>query len=461
MQNSFQKTTKLFLYIYFLLLYLVFIFSRSFIGVYIFGYRIGEYLVAFSLLCALLSLIFYKYFSKFIDMKVIIVLFVMIFFFVASVIFRGESFFQTQIYRNSSFLWSISYIFVGIYISNYFKISKKFSNFLNINLLIAFYLQLVYFYRLTLEYGALGSDSTTYEVRLANTIGEPVLDFFILYSDKFETYKGTSFLLFFILITFISNNLNSRSTIGLGFFYLLSGLYIPVFLIRSRTAAFVAIIYVLFQIFKFKNFFDASVSKNLILLAIFGLSFFFSTSLLYEEKINIQNSGEVLEYLTLERNAPQGTRNFLELENGRLYSGDGNLNWRLQIWQDVFSDLYTSGQLLFGYGFNDNIPAMENTLPGYYGRTGLDGKNKNVHNFVVNMFARGGLTIVLLYCFLIFYLLKSDKANNNDLKLHYFLFPLLFASLFDASMENVHFPMFLYIFVGLHLSENIGYHKLK
>ena len=44
----------------------------------------------------------------------------------------------------------------------------------------------------------------------------------------------------------------------------------------------------------------------------------------------------MLEYLTLERNAPQGTRNFLELENGRLYSGDGNLNWRLQIWQDVF-----------------------------------------------------------------------------------------------------------------------------
>ena len=163
-------------------------------------------------------------------------------------------------------------------------------------------------------------------------------------------------------------------------FYLLSGLYPSFF--NKKQCTFVAIIYVLFQIFKFNNFFDASVSKNLILLAIFGLSFFFSTSLLYEEKINIQNSGEVLEYLTLERNAPQGTRNFLELENGRLYSGDGNLNWRLQIWQDVFSDLYTSGQLLFGYGFNDNIPAMENTLPGYYGRTGLDGKNKNVHNFV-------------------------------------------------------------------------------
>ena len=66
------------------------------------------------------------------------------------------------------------------------------------------YLQLVYFYDFS-EYGALGSDSTTYEVRPANTIGEPVLDF-ILYSDKFETHKGTSFLLFFILITFMSNN---------------------------------------------------------------------------------------------------------------------------------------------------------------------------------------------------------------------------------------------------------------
>ena len=68
----------------------------------------------------------------------------------------------------------------------------------------------------------------------------------------------------------------------------------------------------------------------------FWIKFFLFNVLLYEEKINIQNSGEVLEYLTLERNAPQGTRNFLELENGRLYSGDGNLNWRLQIWQDVF-----------------------------------------------------------------------------------------------------------------------------
>ena len=455
MQNILKNSSKIFLYIYFCLLYLIFIFSRSFIGIYIFNYRIGEYLVDFSLLCTLLSFSFYKYFSKFIDRKVFIVLFTMFFFFLASIILRGESFVETQIYRNSSFLWSISYIFVGIYISSFFKINKNFSYFLNLNLLLAFYLQIVYFYQLTLEYGALASVSA--EVRALNITGNKVLDFFILYSDKFETYKGTSFLLFFVLITFISNSLNSKSSFGIGF-YLLSGLYIPVFLIRSRTSAYVAIIYVIFQIFKFKIHFSKNISKNIMLLIVFGSSFFFSTNLLYEEKINIENSGEVLEYLTLERNAPQGTRSFLELENGRLYSGDGNLNWRLQIWQDVISDLYSSGQLLFGYGFNDNIPAMENTLPGYYGRTGLDGMNKNVHNFVINMLARGGLFLVFLYTLLVFYLLKSDTSKNNNLKLVHFLFPLLFVSLFDASMENVHFPMFLYIFVGLYLSKNIDYH---
>ena len=121
MQNILKNSSKIFLYIYFCLLYLIFIFSRSFIGIYIFNYRIGEYLVAFSLLCTLLSFSFYKYFSKFIDRKVFIVLFTMFFFFLASIILRGESFVETQIYRNSSFLWSISYIFVGIYISSFFQ----------------------------------------------------------------------------------------------------------------------------------------------------------------------------------------------------------------------------------------------------------------------------------------------------------------------------------------------------
>ena len=456
MKDRYLSISKFLIGIYFMLLYLIFIFSRSFLGIYIFGFRIGEYLVAFSVFCTFFTLIYFKKnILSLSDKKILKIFWLMILYFLLSTFFRRESFLNPELYKHSSFLWSIFYIFLGIFISKYFQINKNVAYFLNLNLLLAFYLQLIYFYNLTLQYGGLAAE--TRETRILSTTGNRVLDFFILYSDKFETYKGTGFLLFFVLITFLNNVYSNKSIVGLSFFYLASGMFIPVFLIRSRTAAVVAIFYVLIQIFKFKNYFIKDMKKNIMLSFLFIISFYLSTSLLYEKEVTFQNSTEVINYLTLERNAPQGTRKFLEYENGRLYSGDGNLNWRLQIWQDVISDLKINNKLIFGYGFSNEIPAMENSLPGYFGRTGLDGLNKGVHNFVINMLARGGVIIILLYFMLLFYILKSDKFKYTNANLKFFVLPLLFASLFDVSMENVHFPMFLYLYIGIHLSRNYDY----
>ena len=56
---------------------------------------------------------------------------------------------------------------------------------------------------------------------------------------------------------------------------------------------------------------------------------------------------------------PMKTSHFYLLKK-RLYSADGNLNWRLQIWQDVAKDLNTSPVLrYFGYGYKNIIPAMD------------------------------------------------------------------------------------------------------
>ena len=46
MKNKFDSLIKYFVPMFLLL---VILFSRSFIGIYIFGYRIGEYLVVFGL----------------------------------------------------------------------------------------------------------------------------------------------------------------------------------------------------------------------------------------------------------------------------------------------------------------------------------------------------------------------------------------------------------------------------
>ena len=44
-------------------------------------------------------------------------------------------------------------------------------------------------------------------------------------------------------------------------------------------------------------------------------------------------------------------------------------------------------------------------------RSGLDGLNENVHNFFVNIFARGGIIHLLMYLYLIFNLVSLDRKN--------------------------------------------------
>ena len=48
-------------------------------------------------------------------------------------------------------------------------------------------------------------------------------------------------------------------------------------------------------------------------------------------------------------------------------------------------------------------------------RSGLDGLNENVHNFFVNIFARGGIIHLSMYLYLIYQISKagSQKININ------------------------------------------------
>ena len=78
--------------------------------------------------------------------------------------------------------------------------------------------------------------------------------------------------------------------------------------------------------------------------------------------------------------------------DGRVFSIDGNVNWRIQIWQDVYFDLLDDEKLFLGNGYRDIIPAMEK-----FERQGRDGLNENVHNFLINILARGGIVHLALF----------------------------------------------------------------
>ena len=127
-----------------------------------------------------------------------------------------------------------------------------------------------------------------------------------------------------------------------------------------------------------------------------------------------------------------------------LYSRDGNLNWRIHIWQDVYYDMKKENLLITGYGYNNIIPAMIQQED----RRGYDGLNENVHNYFVNLIARGGLIHFILFGILFLQLMFSirDKEKRNDFIIIFLV--IMFTSSFDSSMENSHFPLIFYYLIG-------------
>ena len=116
-------------------------------------------------------------------------------FFVILVI-NQSSLFNTYIFKSSSYIWTISYIYVGAYFFDIFKFKEKFILFLQILLPVLYVLQTTYLYKLTVIYPLVDSSE------------DLLLNFFINYSDKYEIYKGTDLLIFFAILTYIINRSN-------------------------------------------------------------------------------------------------------------------------------------------------------------------------------------------------------------------------------------------------------------
>ena len=112
----------------------------------------------------------------------------------------------------------------------------------------------------------------------------------------------------------------------------------------------------------------------------------------------------------------------------------------------VLFDLVDNSKLFTGYGFISIIPAMDDPI-----RNGDDGTNENVHNFLVNILARAGVLGLLLYLAFFFFLLKEIIKISNNFQVFNLMAPIFITSLFDASMENSHFPLLLYVTLGLYI----------
>ena len=434
--NSIKKISS---NIFFFLIVLLSLFGRSLTGIYIFSYRLGEIIIAIAFLLSLIFLVSRpkqidnKQFNFLLIHKIIFSSFLLI------VFINWPIKFSPYLVKSSSYIWVTIFVYVGFY---------YFSNINYENIFVTIFPTLIFIIYIL--------QTTYYPESLSN--------FFINYSDKFEYLKAGDILMVFVISTLMIQKMYFNNFKFFAIFMMLTALFIPYFLYASKGAFLSLLIYCILQfksvskhLFKFrmKTFYVIVFS-----VAIFSFSTFYIYGNFVFEKLSQDDSqtyipSEVIDGIVAiaeERNTSQ-TFASLYVENSRIYSKDATANWRLQIWQDVIWDICsTPKKFLFGYGYTEIIPAMDDKE-----RRGSDGSNENVHNYFVNVLARGGMLQVLLFASFHILILKQFKEKFANLSILKFVIPVFIVSFFDTSMESVRFPLLYYSFLGYFLNEDSIY----
>ena len=425
---------KFFEYIYIFLIFSIVFLGRPFTGIIFFGFRLGEILVGAGLILFFGIALKFKLFKDLSQIFYTHLSLVILFF--AYVLFNGFGQFDTYIFKSSSFIWMISYIYLGYFLSKIHNISNTFLLF-SIPLLLIFVFS---FYKYP----------------------QFLIDFFTNYSDKFDFPKGSDLLLLLVLSNYLIKNYTNNKEYYFWYFFITFSVFLPGLLFKSKGAFLPAALIVIVELVSMRKFLIRNYFKSAFALLI-GVLLFISSTLFIWGDLTFGRIAEIEEDEissivsdTLSKNVKKNETDeifysFYFSEN-RLFSTNNTANWRLQIWQDVYYDLLEQNKLLFGYGYFEIIPAMDTPV-----RQGNDGTNEHVHNFMINILARAGILGVVAYLFLIYQIIKLYYEKQDDYQILNFIFPLLLTSFFDSSLESVRFPFITYTFIGFF----IGYQKEK
>ena len=411
----------------------VYLFARTFMGIYILGFRLGELAILFSLLALIISIMFwnkFKYIELFKNTRLRLILILLIISFILNVILSGSSLFNPYTFKSSSYIWSMGFLFFGLFYSYYFKINQ---GIIRLFIFLNFYLYYFSFFGVNDEF----------QKQLLNI------------SDKFEYHKGSDVFLLLTTSLFLMNRFEKKKRFALEVLLLTYSFFSPLLLYKSRGAFIGFTLFFLLELINLKKSFKKPILRNISILFLMTILFFQSLSLVTKSGlVEVDEVRENVEFISSYRALPSSEifeQKLLYFYEGKIYSSDGNLNWRLQIWQDVVFDLISKNKYLTGYGYNSIIPAMDDPF-----RAGDDGTNENVHNFFINIFARGGLIHLLLFT-LFFIQIYIYSSRFKDIKIMNFLLPVFLVSFFDSSMENSHFPLIVYFIIGslMQLNKNI------
>lgn len=419
--NLLNKYKSFILNSLFILILVVLINGRSLMGLYIFGFRLGEILTGFSIL--LLSLLIYKnkFFRDNLSSKFVYSYLLLVSYFIIYNLINSANFLDLYLYKSSVYIWYISFIFFGYLIFKNIEITKNFFYLGYLGLLIQFMFNIVYY-------------------------PEFLIKFFSEYSDKTQFLKGAEIAIFFIVVTFFANKFSEGGPL-VDLFVLMSSIYIPLIFFKSRSAAIALCVYIIVMIYKKKKYFFENTKRSSILFLISIILFLATAHTLVDFTFEFEETPEAVSQVFKHKYIVSNTYDeevpLFFIFDDRLYSADGNLNWRLQLWQDIFEFAEQNDKVVFGGGFQTTPLVFENFI-----YSGVDGLNENSHNYFLNIFIRSGIFGLLLVFYFFYNMFKLVKINFTNSEFLIFFLPLIFISMFDGSMENPYFAIVFYFFVS-------------
>jgi hypothetical protein len=420
--------------LFFIFLLSSMLFNRSFVGLQLYGITLGEIIVGGGLMFSLVFLILPKsllqnfYFNslQFYSHKLIIGSF-----FVLCLINNG-SLFNTYSYKSSSYIWSMGFMFFGVLaLLNKEQIKDKY----------LLPLLFVPFFNYLFSSG---------------NYPDIFINFFREYSDKFQFLKASDIFMGYIAINFLNKFIIKSQNKRFLYFLITSSLLLPLLLFSSRGSFLGVIIYMIFEIFYSRRYIRNNKMRIAMYLLISILFFSFSVLRIdraelsrptVEDLVSIADPVLISDAIIDLANEKDTVNVFFSFywHYGRLESTDPTTNWRLDIWQDILYDVINEDRLFTGYGYNEIFPAMlDPTAPG---RLGRDGMNEHVHNYFVNILARGGVLQLILFLSFHLSLILYWKNKNGNYLILMFVLPSFIVSFLDITMEGVQYPLTYYFFL--------------
>mgnify|MGYP002013033755 FL=1 len=438
MNNKLMKIKDSSVVIYSLLIGLVFIFDRSFIGFMIAGQQIGKLIVGVGFLATFLFIILRFYNLNLLNLDdyslSLSILSTIVLTFFISIFIHGTNVFSEYTFKTSSYIWTASILYISLVI---FKDINRYNKLIDIFIYPILLIPFVHYVF-----------STGYYPNF-------VMDFFIKFSDKFTFNKASDVMMTAISINFVYFKVGKNKYYKLLYLVFSISLLLPLLLLMSRGSFLSALVFLFGMLIFHRKYLLSNITKSLSILLIGSITFIASTYNVGDVNFNfnpgfgeqtVQPLNDTIQEIAKKHDTRKA---FLSLyfENGRLVSHDNTTNWRLDIWQDVIEDMNNKNILIRGYGYNEIIPVMLD--PAAPGRLGRDGLNENVHNYFVNILARGGIFQLLLFTLFHLSVLNVWYQKNKNLEILIYFIPVMINSSLDITMEGVQFPFIYYSLLGI------------